>query len=316
MLEQLKNDYGDDLRLIYRHLPLLSIHENAQITAEGSEAAGAQGKFWEMHDILFERQQDWEAQSEEEIIDTLVEYAQEVGVSDIDQFKADLENRTYAEKVLGQYQEAVDAGISSTPSFIVNGVDYPARDFGLSYQGLDVFFNLMALRNNWFSGPEQVIDPEKEYIATIETEKGNIVVELYPDTAPVNVNSFAFLAEQGWYDDVTFHRVLEGFVAQAGDPTGSGIGFPGYRCGDEVDPSRTFDGAGVVSLANSGPNSNGSQFFITYDAIPQLNSNFTIIGRVIEGMNVAESITPRDPQQDPNAPPGDRIISITVEEKS
>lgn len=316
MLEQLKEDYGDDLRLVYRHLPLLSIHDKAQITAEASEAAGAQGKFWEMHDILFERQADWQAQSEEEIIDTLVEYAEEIGVSDIDQFKTDLENDVYAEKVLAQYQEAVDAGISSTPSFLINGVDYPASDFGLSYQGLDIFFNLMALRNSWFSEPEQVIDPEKEYIATIETENGNIVMELYPDTAPVNVNSFAFLAENGWYEDVTFHRVLEGFVAQAGDPTGTGIGFPGYRCGDEVDPARTFDGAGIVSLANSGPNSNGSQFFITYDAIPQLNSNFTIIGRVIEGMDVAESITPRDPQQDPNAPPGDRIISVTIEEKS
>jgi cyclophilin family peptidyl-prolyl cis-trans isomerase len=174
----------------------------------------------------------------------------------------------------------------------------------------------MQLREKWYEQPEQVIDPEKEYTATIQTEKGDIVVELYPDTAPVNVNSFVFLAQQGWYKDVTFHRVLPGFVAQGGDPTGTGVGFPGYRCGDEVTPERNFDEAGMVSLANSGPNSNGSQFFITYDATPNLDANFTIIGRVIEGMDIAESITPRDPQTDPNAPPGDKIIDVVIEEKS
>ena len=161
-----------------------------------------------------------------------------------------------------------------------------------------------------------MIEPDKEYVATIRTEKGDIVLELFSDTAPTNVNSFAFLAEQDWYRDGSFHRVLPGFVAQGGDPTGTGIGFPGYRCEDEIDPSRTFDGPGIVSLANSGPNTNGGQFFITFDATPQLNPNFTIIGRVIEGMDVAESITPRDPQSDPNAPAGDTILNITIEEKS
>jgi cyclophilin family peptidyl-prolyl cis-trans isomerase len=109
--------------------------------------------------------------------------------------------------------------------------------------------------------------------------------------------------------------VLPGFVAQGGDPTGTGIGFPGYRCGDEVVATRTFDEAGIVSLANSGPDSNGSQFFITFDAVPQLDPNFTIIGRVIEGMDVADSLTPRDPQQDLNPEPGDTIIDIKIEEK-
>jgi cyclophilin family peptidyl-prolyl cis-trans isomerase len=316
VLEQLKADYGDDLRIIYRHLPLLSIHDKAQITAEAAEAAGAQDKFWEMHDILFERQGDWNALPEAEMTDVLVEYAEEVGVADLERFRAELEDGVYEEKVLAQYQAAVDANLNSTPSFLVNQVDYPAQAFGLSREGLDVFIQLMQLREKWYEQPEQVIDPEKEYIATIKTEKGDIVVELYPDTAPVNVNSFAFLAQQGWYKDVTFHRVLPGFVAQGGDPTGTGVGFPGYRCGDEVTPQHNFDEPGMVSLANSGPNSNGSQFFITYDATPDLDANFTIIGRVIEGLDIAESITPRDPQTDPNAPPGDKIIDIVVEEKS
>ncbi|GAB4426195.1 MAG: hypothetical protein Kow0031_05940 [Anaerolineae bacterium] len=316
VLEQLKTDFGDDLRVVYRHFPLISIHDKAQITAEAAEAAGAQGKFWEMHDILFERQPEWNSLPVEEMTDVLVDYATEVGVADTDQFRADLENGTYTEKIEMAYQEAVDTGLSSTPSLVVNQVVFPAQQFGLSYFGIDAFLRLMSLREIWYAQPEQVLDPAKEYIATIQTEKGDIVIELYQDTAPVNVNSFAFLAQKGWYKDVTFHRVLEGFVAQGGDPTGTGIGFPGYRCGDEVTTERTFDGAGVVSLANSGPNSNGSQFFITFDAIPQLNDGFTIIGRVVEGMDVAEQLTPRDPQTNPELPPGDKIIDIVIEEKS
>ena len=315
MVEQLKAEYGDDMRLVFRHFPLISIHDNAQISAETAEAAGAQDKFWEMHDILFERQNEWAGMAEDDVIDAFVKYAEEVGVADLDQFRSDLENDTYADKIMTAYNAAAQSGLSSTPTFVINGVDYPAQAFGFGYQGLDAFMKLMALRDNWFTEPEQVIDPEKEYIATIKTKQGDIVFELFPDTAPVNVNSFAFLVDQGWYDGVTFHRVLPGFVAQGGDPTGIGIGFPGYRCDDEVTPEHVFDGPGVVSLANSGPNTNGSQFFIAYAPIPNLNPNFTIIGQVIEGMDVAESITPRDPQSDPDLPPGDEIISITVEEK-
>jgi cyclophilin family peptidyl-prolyl cis-trans isomerase len=315
VLEELRDEYGDDLRIVYRHFPLITIHDKAQITAEATEAAGAQDKFWEMHDILFERQSDWNSSTEEEMVDLLVDYAEEIGVEDLEQFRSDLENDVYADEVLADYEAAVGAGLSSTPTLVGNQVPFPAQEFGLSYLGIDAFLKLMSLREVWYEAPGQVLDPEKEYIATIQTEKGDIVLELYPDTAPINANSFAFLAEQGWYKDVTFHRVLEGFVAQAGDPTGLGIGFPGYRCGDEISPDRTFDGPGVVSLANSGPNSNGSQFFITYDAIPQLDEGFTIIGQVIEGMDIAEDLTPRDPNQNPFSPAGDRIIDIIIEER-
>jgi cyclophilin family peptidyl-prolyl cis-trans isomerase len=316
VVEKLKTTYGDDLRIVFRHFPLLGIHDKAKLTAEGAEAAGAQGKFWEMHDLLFTKQDEWSSKTEDDMMAVLVDYAKEAGVPDLEQFESELEKHTYADKVQADYDAAVTAQLSSTPSFVVNQVDYPAQNFGLTYEGLDAFINLMKLRDNWYSEPEQVIDPEKQYTATIKTEKGDIVLELYTDTAPVNVNSFAFLAEKGWYKGVTFHRVLPGFVAQGGDPTGLGIGFPGYRCGDEVDPARTFDGPGVVSFANSGPNTNGSQFFITDAETPDLNAGFTIIGQVIEGMDVAEKITPRDPQTTPDAPPGDKIIDITIEEKS
>ncbi len=319
MVEGLKATFGDDLRVVYRHFPLVTIHDKAQITAEAAEAAGAQGKFWEMHDLLYERQADWSSLPEDDIIDTLVSYAETVGVEDIEQFRSDLENGAYTEKVMAQYQESTQAGLTGTPSFVINGLIYPTQQMGLSFEALSLFTKIVQLKAAgqwlWYDQPEQVLDPEKEYMATIKTEQGDIVVELFTDTAPANVNSFAFLAQEDWYKDVTFHRVLPGFVAQGGDPTGLGFGFPGYRCEDEVSAERAFDEAGLVALANSGPNSNGSQFFITYGATPNLNEGFTMLGRVVEGQDVAENITPRDPQANPLAPPGDKILDIVIEEK-
>ncbi len=314
-MEQFKAAYGDDMQFVFRHLPLITIHDNAQLSAEASEAAGSQDKFWEMHDMLFEKQDEWASMPEAEAIDTFTEYAQEVGVADIAQFTADLENDTYAEKILADYEAATGAALTGTPTIVINGIIYPSQDLGLSPDSIDLFINLILLQEQWVAEPEQIIDPTKEYQATIKTEKGDIVIDLYPDTAPVNVNSFAFLAQQGWYDDNTFHRVIPGFVAQGGDPTNTGVGFPGYRCQDEVVASRTFDRAGLVALANSGPNTNGSQFFITYAPAQNLNEGFTIIGEVVAGMDVAETIAPRDPQSGPNLPPGDLIETIIVEEK-
>lgn len=316
MLEQLKEDYGDQVRLIFRHLPLISIHDNALISSEAAEAAGAQGKFWEMHDLLFANQGEWSDLNEKAVIEQFVAYAEEAEVPDVEQFKADLENRSYEDKVMAAYEEATAAGLTSTPTLLYNQVDYPVQALGFAYQNLEMFVKLTELRAGWYEAPEQVIDPARDYQATIETENGDIVLDLFVDTAPVNVNSFAFLAQQGYYQNATFHRVLPGFVAQGGDPTGTGIGFPGYRCGDEVTPERQFDEAGMVALANSGPNTNGSQFFITYGPVPNLNAGFTIIGQVTDGLEVAEQLTPRDPQAEPTAEPGDKIIDILIEEKN
>jgi cyclophilin family peptidyl-prolyl cis-trans isomerase len=157
------------------------------------------------------------------------------------------------------------------------------------------------------------IDQTKEYVATIETEKGDITIELYAEEAPLAVNSFVFLAQDGWYDNVTFHRVVPGFVAQAGDPSGTGMGGPGYVFDNEVSSDLKFDQPGVLGMANSGPGTNGSQFFITHTSVPNLDGSYTIFGRVISGMDVVESLTPRDPSQSSDLPPGDMILSIKIE---
>ncbi|MEI7988026.1 MAG: peptidylprolyl isomerase [Chloroflexota bacterium] len=164
------------------------------------------------------------------------------------------------------------------------------------------------------------IDPKKTYKATLKTQKGDIVIQLFADKAPVTVNSFVFLTKEGFYNGVTFHRVITDFVAQTGDPFGTGVGGPGYRIKNEIDPSLTFGEEGVVGMANSGADTNGSQFFITYKGIPadvvkKLDGNYTIFGKVESGMDVVKKLTPRDPQQNPNAPAGDAIESIEITEQ-
>ncbi len=171
-----------------------------------------------------------------------------------------------------------------------------------------------ADRNNkYIAPPEMIIDPQKNYIATIETEKGKIVIQLHADKAPRTVNNFAFLANEGFYDNTTFHRVIPGFMAQAGDPTGTGRGGPGYKFADEFHPSLRHSGPGILSMANAGANTNGSQFFITYGATPHLDGRHTVFGMVTSGMEVLKAITPRDPQM--ARTPGDLIKSIRVTEK-
>ncbi len=158
------------------------------------------------------------------------------------------------------------------------------------------------------------IDPSKQYFATVKMAKGGeFVIQLFPDKAPITVNSFVFLAQQGFYNGVTFHRVLDGFMAQGGDPTGTGMGGPGYQFVNE-NSDLTFDKAGVVAMANAGPNTNGSQFFITFGPQPQLNGGYTIFGQVISGMDVVNGITRRDPNQNPTFP-GDAMESVTISEK-
>ncbi len=154
-----------------------------------------------------------------------------------------------------------------------------------------------------------------DYQAILHTEKGDIHIDLFESQAPITVNNFVFLARQGYYDKVTFHRVIPGFMAQTGDPTGTGRGGPGYTFADEFSPSLRHDGAGVVSMANRGANTNGSQFFITYVATPHLDGAHTVFGRVIAGMDVLHALTPRDPARNPNAPAGDRILAIEIVER-
>ncbi len=166
---------------------------------------------------------------------------------------------------------------------------------------------------SWPEPPKMSIDPTKSYEAVLNTEKGVVRIKLFADKTPITVNNFVFLARQGFYNGVTFHRVIPGFMAQTGDPTGTGSGGPGYRFQDEFDPSLRHDSEGIVSMANAGKDTNGSQFFITYDAAPHLDDAHTVFGKVVEGMEVVRALTPRDPAK--ATTPGDKILSVEIIEK-
>ena len=166
----------------------------------------------------------------------------------------------------------------------------------------------------WSSPPAMTIDVNKQYFADVKMAKGgDFMIQLYPQKAPTTVNSFVFLARQGFFNGVTFHRVLEGFMAQGGDPTGTGQGGPGYQFKNETS-DLTFDKSGVVAMANAGPDTNGSQFFITFSPQPQLNGGYTIFGQVISGMDVVNAITRRNPDEKPTFQ-GDAMESVTISEK-
>jgi cyclophilin family peptidyl-prolyl cis-trans isomerase len=162
--------------------------------------------------------------------------------------------------------------------------------------------------------PTMQIDPAKQYQAVFHTQRGDFTVELFAQQAPVTVNNFVFLARDGFYDGTTFHRVLPDFMAQAGDPTGTGRGGPGYQFNDEPGAlAGKHDGPGILSMANAGRNTNGSQFFITFGPTPHLNGKHGVFGRVVSGMDVVKAIRLRDPDRDRQ--PGDTINSIDIIER-
>ena len=168
------------------------------------------------------------------------------------------------------------------------------------------------MSKQWKTPPAMQIDSKKKYKARMETDKGAMVIELFADKTPKTVNSFVFLAREGFYDDVIFHRVIDNFMAQGGDPTGTGMGGPGYQFEDEFHPSLKHDKQGVLSMANAGPGTNGSQFFITHGPTPHLNNRHSVFGQVVEGLDVLMSIPARDPTNR-NAP-AVKILRVTIEE--
>lgn len=176
-----------------------------------------------------------------------------------------------------------------------------------------VFVIQEELERMYPTAPEMQIEPSKTCTATIVTERGDIVVNLFADKATKTVNNFVFLAREGFYDNTTFHRVIPGFMAQGGDPTGTGTGGPGYTFEDEFHPDLRHDSAGILSMANGGPNTNGSQFFITHGPTPHLDDKHSVFGKVADqaSLDMLMSIRERDPQTDPN--PGDVITTIKID---
>lgn len=311
-LKELQAAYPRDILIVFRHFPLSSIHPNAILAAQAAEAAGVQSKFWQMHDLLFEKQSEWSSLSTEDFKTWLKDAAKSINLNS-NQFMVDLESQAIVQKIATAETDALAAGLNSTPTLLFNKIRYQGRTDVESLTSIVKYFLLP--QKSYTTCPEMAIDPNKTYTATIKTEKGDVVLELYPKQAPWAVNSFVFLARNKWFDGSAFFRVIPGFVAQAGDPSNSSFGGPGYEFTNEVTPELRFDKAGVLGMANSGNNDNGSQFFITYTALPDLDGKYTVFGQVIEGMDVLSSLRPRNPSSDQILITPDTIISITIEEK-
>lgn len=315
ILDKLRETHPNDLRIVFRPVPAIkyiSQLDKTQITVQAALAAGDQGKFWELRDLLVSKYADWSGLSVGEFESWVTDQASSLGLNG-DQFKADMESPETETRAKSMYDTAAKLNLS-VPMAFVNGSLQQA--YVLDYASLNATIGLVALGARQFqSCPPFNIDPSKQYVATLHTEKGDIVIQLYASKAPLAVNSFVFLARQGWFDGVTFHRVIPGFVAQTGDPSGTGRGGPGYYFKNEINTDLNYDKPGVVGMANSGLDTNGSQFFITYAPQPKLDGAYTVFGQVIKGMDVVESLTPRDPATSNNLPPGDKIINVTIEEK-
>jgi cyclophilin family peptidyl-prolyl cis-trans isomerase/protein-disulfide isomerase len=306
----------DDVRLVYRYFPLTG-HALALISSQAAEAAARQGKFWEMHDLLFAKQADWtNLTSEASFTDWVISQATIMGL-DAAKFASDLTDPAVVQKIADAQTAAESLGLPGTPFLMANGlyVGEQVDEATLTYV-VGLIKSLKALEARTYQEcPPLTIDKTRQYIATLNTTKGDIVIQLYPDKAPIAVNSFVFLAQNGWYDGDPFHRVIKDLVAQSGDPTGYGRGNPGYVYINEISDLK-FDKDGVVGVANmGGPNSNGSQFFITFGAQPHLDGIYTIMGQVIQGMDVVKSLTVRDPSTGVTLPDPDKIIKVTIEVK-
>lgn len=316
VLQQLLAKYPADVRLVFRHFPLTEQYDKDSLAAQAAEAAGQQGKFWQFTKLLYANQSDWTGLSTDDFTSWAYEKASELGL-DGNKFKTTMLADATVKTVQAARAEAVtliQSGTLTTDPFLFFN-DFPiAPPYNLDT--LSSVVEYLQLPSHAFTAcPPMTIDPSKQYTATIHTEKGDIVIQLYADKAPWAVNSFVFLAEQGWYNNSGFYRVIPGFMAQAGDPTNSGLGNPGYSFSDELTPDLRFDQPGVVGMANSGPNTNGSQFFITYAPVPSLDGKYTVFGQVISGMDVLTTLRPRNPESDAILLTPDPIVSISIEVK-
>jgi cyclophilin family peptidyl-prolyl cis-trans isomerase/protein-disulfide isomerase len=310
--EKLMDMYPEDIRLVYRPYPLISIHPNSQVAAQAAEAAGMQGKFWEMYSNLFDKQSEWASLTNEDFLAWLNAEATLLGLDEA-QFSQDTLSDVVIEKIQNAMDYAQSIGMNSVPTALING--RPVSNWQAS--GIKPIIEVVKIEDSLMKEcPPWVIDVEKTYTATITTENGDMTIELYPEYAPLAVNSFVYLAREGFYDGVTFHRVYHDFMAQTGDPTGTGWSGAGYQYREEIVDELTFDDPYMLGVARGqGEATSGSQFFITYVPYPTLNGLYTIFGKLVDGVDVFDMITERDADQNPDAPLGDKILSITITEE-
>ena len=309
-LKKIRLAHPTDVRLVYVNTPITSRDNDAQAT-QAVEAADLQGKFWEMHDALVEKQAEWSVLTPADFETWAIQQATDLGM-DPAKFLADFKGQTVADRLKQVVQSASSQSISPPVLFVNSSSKYT----GLAdFASLDTVVRMEALSARQFSNcPAWVIDPLKQYIATLHTSKGDIAIQLFPDKAPLAVNNFVWLARNHWYDGITFYKVLPASLAMSGDPSETGIGNPGYLFQTEISKLNFYQ-PGMVAMDNSGPDTNGSRFLITLFPAAQMYGQYTIFGKVLSGMDVLTALTERDPKPGIYIPMGDKLISVAIQEQ-
>jgi peptidylprolyl isomerase len=310
VLNELLHRHQGQLRYIYRHYPLIYNNDKSIVAAHAAESAGQQEKFWEMHDWLNGHYEQWSVLSQDEFYDWILDSAAALDL-DVSRFNDDFTDAEFAQRMVDAYQEAALAGIPGVPFVFVNGDWFRTAP---TLPNLEAAVRLLLLEQRQFDArPAMTIDVDRLYLARLLTSQGDIVIQLYPRSAPMTVNSFIFLALIDWFDGTTFHLVSPGNVIHGGDPSGTGLGNPGYFIPNEIDPSLTFDQAGMVAMVSSGPGTNGSQFLINLATSTELTGSNTIFGRVIEGFEILQGLERRDPLINLLDEPDIVILEVEIE---
>ncbi len=310
-LKQIRLTHTTDVRLIYVNI-LISSHDKDALAIQAVESADLQGKFWEMHDLLFDKQSEWFPLSPAAFEAWVVQQVTSLGL-DPAKFQADFKGLKVADRLRQVAQSS--AGQSIVPPILF--VNSASRYSGLAdFASLDTVVRMEALSAHQFiTCPPWMIDPLKQYLAALHTAKGDVVIQLFADKAPLAVNNFVFLARSGWYDGITFYKMVPDFLVMTGDPSETGMGNPGYLFQTEISANLRFDQPGLVAMDNSGPDTNGSRFLITLAPAAQLYGQYTIIGKVLSGMDVLSNLTPRNPQPGVYLSQGDKLINVAIQER-
>jgi cyclophilin family peptidyl-prolyl cis-trans isomerase/protein-disulfide isomerase len=313
LLNSFLKKYPRDLRLVFRHFPLLSIHNKAEISALAAEAAALQGKFWEMHDLLFSKQAEWQLQEPEEFQSWIIQQAPSIQV-DAARLSVDMSSPALKSIVQKGWDDGLKIKLPGVPVILINGEIIKWQTNLLDQ--LESFVKLALLSKKQFgSCPELVIDRTRQYYAILKTSKGDIRIKLFQDKAPNTVNNFIFLSKKGWFDNNSFYRSLPGSLVQTGDPSGTGLGGPGYFIPSEENSALLYDRAGIVGMVNLGPDTNGSQFLITLAPSPKLNHQYPIFGEVVSGMDILAALKPQEFNVNTRSSQPDVLLSVSIEAK-
>ena len=310
-LKQVRETHND-VRIIYLNAPQAN-RDKDNLAIQAVEAADLQGKFWEMHDLLFGKQSEWTSLTPAAFIPWVEKEAVSLGL-DVEKFSSDFNSTEVAARLQKAIQFTAGIQSSTTPLLFVNSTS-PYTSLA-DFASLDTVIRMDALTVRQYSAcPPESVNPLKQYLVTLHTVRGDVVLQLFPEKAPEAVNNFVFLARNGWYDGITFYRVLPGDRVSTGDPSDTGMGNPGYLFQTEIPANLGFGKPGMVAMDNDGPGTNGSRFFITLAPAPLMNGLYTIFGQVLSGLDILSTLTLRDPHPGSVLPPGDELLSVTVEER-